>query len=111
VVVAGGINHDGVHEIVEIYSVEQNKWRSANPLPHIIFGATVVPFGDSFFIVGGTDRAINYSTIYRYNPEEDSWTLMDGRMRKGQFYVISMLVKREIFEQYSLLMQTDSDDQ
>jgi N-acetylneuraminic acid mutarotase len=40
----------------------------------------------------------NLSTIYRYNPEDDSWTLLDSRMKEGKSYVIAMLVDRELFD-------------
>jgi N-acetylneuraminic acid mutarotase len=36
-------------------------------------------------------------TIYRYNPDEDSWTLLDERMKEKKTGVIAMLVDRNMF--------------
>jgi N-acetylneuraminic acid mutarotase len=61
--------------------------------------ATSVPFGDTFLLVGGeTTNGSKLSTIYRYNPEDDSWTLLDSRMKEGKRNVIAMLVDRELFD-------------
>ena len=69
---------------------------SANPLPQPICcvrHATVVPFGDSFLLVGGyTPDGSELSTIYRYEPDEDRWTLLDGRMKEGKENVIAMMI-------------------
>ena len=44
-------------------------WREANPLPIAIYGATVVPYQDSFLIVGGktvdSTKSIWLDSIYR----------------------------------------------
>jgi N-acetylneuraminic acid mutarotase len=58
--------------------------------------ATVVPFGDSFLLVGGGNNNSCLSTIYHYKPQEDSWTLLDARMKEGKYGVIAMLVEREM---------------
>jgi N-acetylneuraminic acid mutarotase len=71
---------------------------SANPLPQPISHATVVLFGVSFLLVGGeTDNESSLSTIYQYNSDEDSWSLLDVRMNEGQINVIAMLVDSELF--------------
>jgi N-acetylneuraminic acid mutarotase len=38
----------------------------------------------------------NLSTIYRYKPQEDSWTLLDAKLNEGKHDVIAMLVEREM---------------
>jgi N-acetylneuraminic acid mutarotase len=38
------------------------------------------------------------STIYRYNPEEDSWTLLDSRMKEGKRSVIAVLIDRDVLK-------------
>ena len=44
-------------------------WREANTLPIAIYGATVVPYQDSFLIVGGktvdSTKSIWLDSIYR----------------------------------------------
>jgi hypothetical protein len=72
---------------------------SANPLPQPIVCATVVPFGDSFLLVGGITTGFSHlSTIYCYNPDEDSWTLFTGGMKSGTIGGIAMLVPRNMFK-------------
>jgi hypothetical protein len=70
--------------------------------------ATVVPFGDSFLLVGGITNGdsrvgrvtpeIGLSTIYRYNYKDDCWTLLDATMSKPKARVIAMLVERNMLE-------------
>jgi hypothetical protein len=79
---------------------------SGNPLPKPIFDATAVPFGDSFLIVGGSSafpiswgkERKNNNTVFRYNPDEDSWTLLDARMKEEKYEVIAMLVDKQMFQ-------------
>jgi N-acetylneuraminic acid mutarotase len=72
---------------------------SANPLPHPISHATVVPIGDSFLVVGGeTNLGETLDTIYHYIPHEDSWTLLDAKLKNGKGSVTAMTVPREMFE-------------
>jgi hypothetical protein len=72
---------------------------SANPLPHPIANATVVPFGDSFLLVGRISTgSLLLSTIYHYKPQEDSWTLLDAKMKEANSGVIAMLVEREMLD-------------
>jgi N-acetylneuraminic acid mutarotase len=47
---------------------------------------------------GKTTGDSKLSTIYHYNPEEDSWTLLDSRLKEGKSDVIAMLVDREMLE-------------
>jgi hypothetical protein len=56
----------------------------------------VVPFGDSFLLVGGDTNSSYLSTIYHYKPQEDSWTLLDAKMNEEKRGVIAMLVEREM---------------
>jgi N-acetylneuraminic acid mutarotase len=72
---------------------------SANPLPQPITLATTVPFGDSFLLIGGmtgnSSRKTYLSTIYWYNPDEDSWNLLDASLKEGKAGVIAIVVDRE----------------
>lgn len=74
---------------------------SANPLPRTIAFATVVPFGDSFLLVGGQEDAYSetyLSTVYLYNPDKDSWTLLSAKMSEAKRNVIAMMADRNVFE-------------
>ena len=67
---------------------------AAKPFPHQIMGAaTVVPFGDSILLVGGRLGESTY-----YNPDEDSWTLLESRMKEKNDHVVAMMVDRDMFE-------------
>jgi N-acetylneuraminic acid mutarotase len=71
---------------------------SANPLPQPIYWATVVPFGNSFLLVGGmTTDDTRLSTIYHYDPHEDCWTLLDAKLKEGKTNVIALMVDRKLF--------------
>jgi hypothetical protein len=109
IIMVGGYNEYTYQCTVEIYSLDKSEWRSGNPFPHQISCATVVSYGNSFLLVGGICYGPYLSTIYRYNPEEDSWTLLDGRMKNGKCSAIAMLVKREIFEKESGLVKTSHE--
>ena len=66
---------------------------SGNLLPQPIEESTVVPFGDSFLLVGGiTSYRSRLSTIYRFEPDEDRWTLLNGRMKEEKEKVIAMMI-------------------
>ena len=49
---------------VEIYTVEEDRWRKGTDLPHKIgdFAATL-PFQDTFIIAGGTDSKDIYKVL------------------------------------------------
>jgi hypothetical protein len=80
---------------------DYNHCFQANPLPNYITNASIVPFGDSFLLVGGTDDEFGsrkQSTIYLYNPDCDSWTLQEARLKETKTPAIAMMVEREIFD-------------
>lgn len=74
---------------------------AANPLPQPMGNAAVVPFGDSFLLVGGDTISGSpdhpkLSTIYRYNSKDDSWTLIEAALSEPKYNVTAMLVERKI---------------
>jgi N-acetylneuraminic acid mutarotase len=76
---------------------------TARPFPQIIQYATSVSFGDSFLVVGGYGDTL-LSTIFQYNPDEDSWTLLSSRMKQSKAGVFAMMVEREMFEIQSSML-------
>ena len=119
VVAAGGF-YFHYFDMVEIYSVEDNLWRTgkffkpiiylrifkpnsnlaANPLPQNIYGATTVPFQDSFLIVGGGSDTPSYGfldTIYKYEADADSWTLLHQSLTRPLIWTGALMVDVEIF--------------
>lgn len=71
---------------------------AAKPLPHPIAYAAVVPFGDSFLLVGGwTKGCLSLSTIYYYNIDEEDWTPLDSILNERKCNVVAMMVDRKMF--------------
>ena len=61
---------------------------------------------DSFYIIGGlncddrdpiTGSCLISNTIYRYEPEDDSWTLLPNKMKNERYGAMAMIVKKSIF--------------
>jgi N-acetylneuraminic acid mutarotase len=70
-------------------------------MPETLYDATSVPFGDSFLLVGGEIRNFSHvDTVYRYNPTDDTWTLLQARLKEGKAPAIAMLLERRIFDAY-----------
>ena len=98
VITAGGANALGeTTDIVEIYSVNTGSWRTANSLPSPIREATVVPFQESFLIVGGVSDGSLSDLIYRYDTGTDSWELDDARLPVAASGVAATMVYSYIF--------------
>ena len=71
---------------------------AGNPFPTTLDLPTVAQHGDTFYIVGGYDpTASDLDTIYRYEVEEDSWTLLPNRMTYTREAPTAMVVKSSIF--------------
>ena len=61
-------------------------------MPEDIYYATVVPLDETFLLVGG------YSdTIYKYQKDNDTWTLMETRLPSAVRSPIAMMVDVDIF--------------
>ncbi len=58
---------------------------SGGSLPHRVFGASAVPFGETFLLVGGrTDLTTKLDTIYQYEPDGDNWRLLPAKLREAR---------------------------
>ena len=56
---------------------------SANLLPKPIGEASVVPYDDSFFLVGGYNGNDGYiGEIYRYSAASDEWIELKAKLKK-----------------------------
>lgn len=81
-VAAGG--RGSVVNVVEIYSIASDMWTIVNPLPAKIDNAAAVQYGDSFVMLGGIVGTTNLKTIYKYNKNDDCWTLLDAELEKRE---------------------------
>ena len=86
-------------DIVEIFDMEENSWRTAsNPFPIIIAFTSVVQHDNTFYVVGGIDGDDKVlDTIYRYEASDESWQLMPNRMKFARLGATSMMVNASIF--------------
>lgn len=71
---------------------------SGRKLPKTIYGATVVPYLQSFTIVGGYTYMEGYlDSVYFYEVDADSWTKLDVTLPRKVQTVAAMMVDRSIF--------------
>ena len=71
-----------------------------NPLPLPLADATVVPFDETFLLVGGflsDDRPSYSDSIYKYEKQDDSWTLLDTKIPFRVSNPIALMVDIDIF--------------
>ena len=76
---------------------------AANDLPNQIWGAAVIPHGDSFFLVGGArgddPDYVWLADIYRYDEENDDWIKLGEELKTGRAGHVALLVPEYIFPQ------------
>ena len=116
-VVAGGYSY-GYSDTVDIYTVDADSWRegngqtksfwirkicnmliTANRLPKPISEAAVVPYDNSFFLVGGGNRddGLFFEGIYQYNADNDEWIEMEAKLKTPRSDHVALLVQQSIF--------------
>ena len=72
---------------MQIYDTDEGMWRvSAVPLPYPVQLGMVVPYGNSFLIVGGYngDSGGYEHRILQFNPEDETWTVRPERLAIGR---------------------------
>ena len=98
VVVAGGFDGSEYLSSVEVYDVASNTWTYGVDLPVPLAYAAVVPFENTFLVIGGitgrSDQVYHKSDkVYRYNTPESTWTEMRKlRLREPKSQVTAMWV-------------------
>ena len=109
VIVAGGQESTGSTNVVEIYSIDYNSWRSgefifpqlhyvhririckcastAHPLPARIQGGRPASIGSTFALVGGIyhvgSNYSSYDSIYKYDPIAERFILLPTKLARG----------------------------
>ena len=67
-------------------------------MPKTIYGATVVPYLQSFILVGGYTYMEGYlDSVLFYEVDSDSWTKLDVTLPRKAHTVSAMMVDRSIF--------------
>ena len=96
----GGEWRTGPSIFIIIISYEQRNFSPGNPLPLPLADATVVPLDETFLLVGGflSDDYPSYSdSIYKYEKQDDSWTLLDTKIPFRVRNLIALMVDIDIF--------------
>ena len=75
---------------------------TANDLPKQMVASAVVPYNDSFFIVGGADAYGDegsefYRDIYQYDADNDEWIEMEAKLKIPRYDHVALLVKQSLF--------------
>ncbi|XP_040580289.1 uncharacterized protein [Lepeophtheirus salmonis] len=83
---------------VEIYDPTTNKWSFAAPLPEPLHSAKMEEFLGKPTIVGGFNRTTQIERIYSYNVENNSWELLNKRLRIPRSSHALIKVPYEMFE-------------
>jgi hypothetical protein len=65
-------------------------------LPFQIIGVTVIPFGDSFMLVGGYNGITRMDTVFLYDVDNDAWHMV-AKLRHPKSIVIAMIVDNKMF--------------
>ena len=69
---------------------------SGTSLPFAMYGGAVVPYMNSFIIVGGKDwndgDQIDYDTIIKYNIEDQSWKMLPKRLIQPRHDLSAMMI-------------------
>lgn len=75
--VMGGCAEDrGECNLVECYIPNQNKWITIAPMNEIRYAVSAGVANGLLFVFGGAGKDNISSTIERYDPKEDKWTMV-----------------------------------
>ena len=93
-VVAVGGFYGSYLSTVEVYDVASNTWSNGVDLPVKLYLAAVVPFEDTFLVIGGKSGSSVFSDkVYRYNRPDGTWTEMpELRLSEPKYNVVAMWV-------------------
>ena len=118
IVVAGG-QYSGTLDSVDIYNVNTDSWRvgteiirvihsnfflrtktfaTAKGLPKPMRNSAVVPYEDTFLLVGGYNG--NYlADVFQYNPNDDEWAKLTTELKIPRHSHIAVLVQQSLFHE------------
>ena len=70
---------------------------SANRLPKPILGAAVVPYDNSFLLVGGFSDGLYSADIHKYNAVDDEWIKLEAELKTPRYNHVALLVEQSLF--------------
>ena len=80
---------------------------TGNPLPKRISEAAVVPYEDSFLLVGGTNNLgppnsdRYFGDVYRYDRAKDEWARLTSELKTPRSDHVALLVPQSLFPECS----------
>ena len=74
---------------------------SANRLPKPIRGAAVVPYDNSFLLVGGFSDGLYSADIHMYNAVDDEWIKLEAELKTPRYNHVALLVEQSLFPECS----------
>ena len=107
IVVAGGYPN---LDTVDIYVINSDVWFSSNRLPKPIYGSSVVPFNNeallpfvnSFLLVGGFSDGQYLADIYQYRPgDDDDWIKLKAELKTPRRSHVALPVQHSLFSECS----------
>jgi len=101
VIVTGGTTGFGQPAMAsaEIFDWSTNSWKTVASMNSARFGHAVVAVGGKVFAIGGDDRNPNnvLATIEEYDPNRNSWNVIETKMKKPRTNFGVTLVPHSIF--------------
>jgi len=97
VMVAGGPD-TGSAEIFDLVTVS---WRSAASMEHTVYGGSMAVVEGIPTVMGGYELEAhprNQDRIQQYNPEQDSWTILDKKLSAGRAHAVAIPVPKSVFK-------------
>ena len=101
VVVAGGWTSDRTSRptsIVEIYDLNKNTWERLADLPKgNLFMSAVVPYEETFLMVGGHIGYYTSEEVFKFKESNGSWMTLSSQLSIPRHSAMAMLVSSDIF--------------
>ncbi len=87
----GDIRHSSILRDVYVYEIPNDRWQRVADLPYEITGAAGTSDGHYGYLFGGANYLGYLSTLLRYDPQTDRWTVIDtlpgGIGRRSPFLI------------------------
>ena len=70
----------------------------ANYLPKPIGEAAIVPYNETFLLVGGYNSNDGYiQDIYQYDAANDEWIVLEAKLKTPRSHHVALLVQQSLF--------------
>ena len=66
-------------------------------LPYWVYGAYSVHFDETFALIGGAGTVGYRDTMLKYEPKNDTWSELPGKMKRGRSNAIAVVLDVNIF--------------